>query len=120
MNLIKERNESLGARARARDEKKGLTAYGGDRIKISGAGVSQIRNLLTMPRKAIHLDGREERASIDPRRRATATILSRVVSRGQWTPSPERENPAGPAIRASRLRFVRWRDYLHLLPSIGK
>jgi len=30
--------------------------------------VSQIRYLLTMMRKAIHLDGREERASIDPSR----------------------------------------------------
>jgi len=57
----------------------------GDQIKIAAIDgwVSQIRNLLTMVRKAIHLDGREKRASIDPSRaitarRATTTKLSRA------------------------------------------
>lgn len=57
-----------------------------------------------MVRKAIHLDGREERASIDPSRatiawRATVTKLSRashVVSGPRLLKEREREKETGP------------------------
>lgn len=68
--------------------------------------VSQIRNLLTMVRKAIHLDDREERASIDPShavsgRRATVTKLSRashMVSGPRLLKERERDRPPWPFV----------------------
>jgi len=107
--------------------KKGLIATKcGDQIKIAAIDgwVSQIRNLLTMVRKAIHLDGREKRASIDPSRaitarRATTTKLSRashVVSGPRLLKERERKRETGPqAIRAA-IAFVMMRLFT-LLPN---
>lgn len=89
---------SVRARARAMKSWKDWlrSARGPNKNTEIDRQVSQIRNLLTMLRKAIHLDGREECTSIDPARiasgrRATTAKLSRAVSRGQWTSSPERD-----------------------------
>lgn len=99
--------------------KKGLIAVGRPAERPNKSGpreidrrVSQIRNLLTMLRKAIHLDGREERASIDPprvtgRRRAAATILSRashVVSGPRLLRERERETRPPPPPRSFECR----------------
>lgn len=125
IDLIKRQNESFG-RKRWKKGKEGLIATSGDRIKIAtiDGWVSQIRNLLTMVRKAIHLDGREKRTSIDLSRtvtawRATATKLSRashVVSGPRLLKERERKREIGPqAIRAA-IAFVMARLFT-LLPN---
>lgn len=72
-------------------------------------GYLRIRNLLTMLRKAIHLDGREERASIDPSltkagQWTTATKFSRASDVVSGPRLLKREPPQPHAIRAAILR----------------
>lgn len=95
-----------GQRQRKRRERGKVEKKRENRDRCIRRRVSQIRNLLTMVRKAIHLDDRGESViywPVTPAPTWATTILSIYIyiydaPRGQWSSSPEKEKGPCPFV----------------------